>query len=121
MLLYEEFSRDIIGAAMEVHKTLGPGFLEAVYEHALAVEFASLQIPFTRQAPISITYKQEPIGEYRADFLVFDKIVIEIKATSRLIPEHEAQALHYLAATQLRLALLLNFGSRSLQIKRIIK
>ena len=121
MLLYEECSKAIIGAAMEVHRLLGPGFLEAVYENALAHEFRIRQIPFVKQATISITYKHEQVGGYRADFIVYDKIILEIKSASRLAREHEAQALHYLAAMQFRLALLLNFGAPSLQIRRIIK
>ncbi len=121
MLLYEELSRNIIGAAIEVHRALWPGFLESVYEHALEHEFTEREIPYANQAPIPVLYKQKQIGEYYADFIVYEKIILEIKATARLIAENEAQAIHYLAATQLRLALLLNFGSRSLQIKRIIK
>ena len=106
---------------MEVHRSLGPGFLESVYENALARELTNLKIPFVRQAPIPVIYKQDTIGEYRADFLVDNKIILEIKATSTLIPEHEAQVIHYLTATQLRLALLLNFGTKSLTFKRLIR
>lgn len=106
---------------MEVHRALGPGFLESVYEHALAKEFSEKQILFERQANILVTYKGEQVGEYRADFIIDNKIVLEIKATGCLIPEYEAQAINYLAATQLRLALLLNFGAKSLQYKRIIR
>jgi GxxExxY protein len=120
-MLYEELSRSVIGAAMEVHKLLGSGFLESVYEHALALEFKARQIAFERQVPITVLYKQEQIGEYRADFLVDGKIILEIKATIAFVPEHYAQAVHYLAATGLRLALLLNFGAQSLQFKRIIR
>jgi GxxExxY protein len=120
-MLYEELSRNVIGAAMEVHKLLGAGFLESVYEHALALEFNSRQIAFERQVPITVLYRQEQIGEYRADFLVDGKIILEIKATTALVSEHYALALHYLAATGLRLALLLNFGSQSLQFKRVIR
>jgi GxxExxY protein len=119
-MLYEELSATVIGAAMEVHKLLGPGFLESVYEHALAAELAIRQIPFQRQAQITVLYKQVQVGEYRADFIVDSKIILEIKATTALIPEHYAQALHYLNATGLRLALLFNYGTRSLQFKRII-
>jgi GxxExxY protein len=121
MLLYKELSGAAIGAAMEVHTLLGPGFLESVYEHALALELKARAIAFEKQVPITISYKQEIIGEYRADFLVDGKIILEIKSTTVIIPEHCAQALHYLAATGMRLALLINFGSQSLQFKRIIK
>jgi GxxExxY protein len=120
-MLYEDLTGTIIGAAMEVHKLLGPGFLESVYERALGIELTEKQIPFERQSPIRVIYKQVEIGEYRADFLVDAKIILEIKATNALVSEHYAQTLHYLAATGLRLALLLNFGASSLQFKRIIR
>jgi GxxExxY protein len=120
-MLYEELTATVIGAAMEVHKLLGSGFLESVYERALALELTARQIPLERQVPVTVMYKDAKVGEYRADFLVDGKIILEIKATAALIPEHYAQALHYLAATRLRLALLLNFGARSLQFKRIIR
>ena len=120
-MLYEELSGMVIGAAMEVHKLLGSGFLESVYEHALALELTERQIPFERQAPIAVTYKQTQVGEYRPDFIVDRKIILEIKATTALIAEHYAQVSHYLTATRLRLALLLNFGTTSLQFKRIIR
>ena len=92
MLLYEDLSASIIGSAIAVHKDLGPGFLESVYEHALAEELTDWHIPFVRQAAIPVYYKDAAIGEYRADFIVDGKIILEIKATSSLIPEHEAQA-----------------------------
>ncbi len=120
-MLYEELTRIAIGSAMEVHRLLGPGFLESVYEHAMALELNEKQIPFERQRPITITYKQVEIGKYRADFLVDNKVILEIKAATSLIPEHHAQVLHYLTATGLRLALLLNFGAKSLQFRRVIK
>ena len=120
-MLYEELSGTVIGAAMEVHKLLGSGFLESVYERALALELTGRQIPFERQVPITVMYKQAQVEEYRADFLVDGKIILEIKATAALIEEHHAQALHYLTATGLRLALLLKFGTRPLQFKRIIR
>ncbi len=106
---------------MEVHRTLGPGFLEAVYEHAMVHELELRQIPFERQAALRVRYKGVEVGEYRADIIVDRKIVLEIKASTVLTRAHEAQAHHYLAATGLRLALLLNFGRNSLDIKRIIR
>jgi GxxExxY protein len=120
-LLYEKLSEMVIGAAIEVHKLLGCGFLESVYEHALALELQERRIAFERQMPIAVIYKQVQAGEYRADFLVDGKIILEIKASIGLTSEHYAQALHYLAATGIKLALLLNFGASSLQIKRIIR
>jgi GxxExxY protein len=110
-----------VGAAIKVHRVLGPGFLEAVYEQALAHELAMRQIPFERQVPLVVTYKEIRVGEYRADFVIDGKIVLEIKAASALTGAHESQAHHYLAATGLRLAILFNFGAKSLEIKRIIR
>jgi GxxExxY protein len=120
VLLFEDLTKKIIGAAVEVHKILGPGFLESVYEEALAKEMDLRGIRFERQDPIRVIYKHEQIGNYRPDFLVEDKVVVEIKAVPSLVPAHKAQAIHYLAATRLHLALLLNFGDRKLAIKRVI-
>jgi GxxExxY protein len=120
VLLYEELTKEIIGAAIEVHRNLGPGFLESVYENALANEFTARNIQFDRQEPVPVSYKQDLVGKYFADFIVENKIIVEIKAVSCFVRKHEAQALHYLTATRLRLALLLNFGTGVLTIKRII-
>ena len=120
-ILYKELAFSIVGAAQEVHRALGPGFLEAVYEHALEYELQLRGITFERQRPLRVTYKDHCVGDYRADFLVDNSIILEIKAVAALLPAHEAQALHYLAITGLRLAILLNFGQTSLKFKRIIK
>lgn len=119
-ILHKELSYTIVGAAMEVHRVLGPGFLEAVYESALAHEFALRGLPFKRQAALPVRYKEALVGEYLADFIVDNQVVIELKAVAQFHPAHEAQAHHYLAATGLRLAILLNFGAESLQYKRIV-
>ena len=119
--LFEQLSYAAIGAAMEVHRLLGPGFLEGVYEQALAVELGLREIPFRRQVPLTVLYKNVSVGDYRPDFVVDDRIIIEIKAVSDLASAHESQAHHYLVATGMRLAILLNFGARSLQIRRIIR
>jgi GxxExxY protein len=121
VLLYEDLSGLIIGAAMEVHKALGPGFLEAVYENALVCELKIREVPFAKQDPLLIFYKNLKVGTYRPDLLVDGKIIVEVKGLSSLISVHEAQALNYLAATGLRLALLINFGAKSLQFRRIIR
>lgn len=105
---------------MEVHRRLGPGFLEAVYENALAHELELRQIPFSRQVDFRVKYKGKEVGEYRADLVVDRKLILEIKAASALVPAHEGQALNYLEATGLRLAILLNFGAESLEVKRIV-
>ena len=120
-ILYEKLSFDTVGAAMEVHRVLGPGFLEAVYEQALSHELTLRGIPFERQVSIRVPYKEIQAGDYRADFVIDGKIVLEIKAVSSLILAHEAQGHNYLAATGLRLAILFNFGTRSLEIKRIVR
>jgi len=120
MIIYKERCYEVVGAAQEVHRLLGPGFLESVYEYALAHEFSLRGIPFERQAALTVTYKETCAGEYRADFIIDGKIILEIKAVTALVPAHEAQTLNYLATTGLRLAILLNFGSKSLQFKRLI-
>jgi GxxExxY protein len=120
-LLYRDLSYQIVGAAMEVHQCLGPGFLEAVYQKALAREFELRGIEFEAQKPLPVEYKGVAVGDYFADFIVEDKIVIEIKSVSKLNSAHEAQAHHYLAATGTELAILINFGAPSLEHKRIIR
>lgn len=120
-ILYKDLSYKIVGAAMEVHRVLGPGFLEAVYEAALALELEAQGILFERQRHLPVLYKGQVIGDYIADIVVEDKIILELKAVSALTEAHRAQALHYLAATGLRLALLLNFGETSLHFDRIVR
>jgi GxxExxY protein len=106
---------------MEVHKRLGDGFLEAVYHEALAVEFTRQQIPFESEVRIPILYRQVELQtRYRADFICFNQIVVEIKAIKSLSPIEKAPLLHYLKATSSHLGLLINFGSPSLQYKRFI-
>jgi GxxExxY protein len=106
---------------MEVHRILGPGFLEAVYQKALAYELTLRGIHFEQLKRLPVTYKGVNIGDYEADFVIEDKIVLEIKAVSALHPRHEAQAHHYLVVTGLRLAILLNFGAGSLEQQRVVK
>ena len=120
-VLYPELSYRIVGAAMEVHSALGPGFLEAVYQVALAEEMRLRGIGFEREKRLKVLYKGITVGDYQADFVVEDQIILELKAISALTPAHKAQAMHYLAATGLRLAILLNFGSASLERERIAR
>jgi GxxExxY protein len=120
-ILYKELSYTIVGAAMEVHRILGPGFLESVYQAALAHEFTLRGIPFEQFRRLPVMYKGILVGDYIADFVVNNQIIVEIKAVSSLNDAHEAQALNYLAATGFRLALLLNFGAESLQRKRVVR
>ncbi|HEX2980635.1 MAG TPA: GxxExxY protein [Anaerolineaceae bacterium] len=117
----KELTFQIIGAAMEVHNSLGCGFLESVYQEALEIEFTSRHIPFKPQILIPVTYKGHPLKkEYVADFLVFDQIIVEIKALDILTSREEAQLLNYLKASCLPVGLLINFGSESLEWKRKI-
>src|SRR4026209_2300984 len=113
-LIYKELTFAVIGAAMEVHRILGPGFLEAVYPVALERELTLRGVPFGRQVKLPVIYKDILVGEYFADVVIDKKFVVEIKAVSKFNASHQAQAMHYLAATGLRLALLLNFGTGSL-------
>ena len=120
-VLFKNESYSIIGAAMEVHRTLGKGFLESVYQESLGLEFKKRQIPFSREQILELFYKEDKLSKYFvADFICFDKIILELKSVSGLTSEHEAQVFNYLKATQMNLALLINFGSSSLQYKRIV-
>ncbi|MEW6648467.1 MAG: GxxExxY protein [Pseudomonadota bacterium] len=116
----KRISERVIGCAFEVSNTLGAGFLENVYENALAVEFTRAGISFDRQHGLSVSYKGEFIGQYVADFLVEKCLIVEIKALSRLVAEHEAQVMNYLKATGLSVGLLLNFGTPRLGVRRIV-
>ena len=120
-LLYKELTFAVIGAAMEVHRILGPGFLEAVYQLALERELTLRGIVFEKQVRLPGTYKDAFVGEYIADFIIDGKLIVEIKSVSNFNSQHQAQAMHYLAATGCRLALLLNFGTGSLEHRRVIK
>ncbi len=120
-LLYKEETYKIIGALMEVHKTLGCGFLEAVYQEAIELEFRLQNIPFETEKRINISYKGIQLEKsYIADFVCFDSIIIEIKALSALTTDHEAQIMNYLKATGLKVGILVNFGEKSLKYKRFI-
>ena len=106
---------------MEVHKTLGAGFLEGVYHDALKLELDNAEIPWADEVVLDVQYKGSILDKkYVADFICYKDIIVEIKAVERLRPEHMAQVLNYLKATKRPLGLLLNFGSRSLEFKRII-
>jgi len=110
----------IIGAAMEVHKILGPGFLEAVYQDALELEFQWRSIPYVRERNVLIAYKNHPLpSSYRPDFLCYGDVIVELKALSVLSPNEIAITLNYLKAARLDIALLINFGARSLEFQRL--
>jgi len=111
----------ILGAAMEVHRVLGPGFLEAVYQEAMVIELEKHKIPFKREFQLPISYKGKILPcAYRADFLCFDEVIVELKAIERLSPIEQAQVLNYLKATGLSRALLINFRSLRLEYKRFV-
>jgi GxxExxY protein len=111
----------ILGAALEVHRVLGPGFLEAVYQEALAKELGLRSIPFRVQCEIPVFYKGDKLSVgYRVDFICFDSVILELKAVRQLSVIEEAQVLNYLKASGLHVALLLNFGASSLQQRRFV-
>ncbi len=111
----------IIGAAMEVHRELGHGFLEAVYQDALAAELARREVPFEREIEIPILYKGARLASsYRADFVCFRTIIVELKALGAITGVEESQVINYLKATGIKRGLLMNFGTRSLQYKRLV-
>ena len=111
----------IIGAAMDVHSTLGCGFLEAVYRAALLVEFSSLGIPVHSEVPFRILYKGQDLTlRYRADLVCFESVIVEVKAVARLGPIEHAQAVNYLRVSNLRRSLVLNFGTTSLEYRRFV-
>ena len=119
----DALARSVIGAAIEVHRELGPGFLESVYEEALAVEMGLRRIPFVRQPLVEVRFKGTRVGEGRLDFLVAQRLVVEIKAVSAIHPIHRAQVIAYLKAVGTPLGLLLNFNSVLMKggIERIIR
>ena len=117
-----DLSRKVIGAAIEVHRTLGPGFLESVYESALCVELQHLGIPFVRQVPVELGYRGVSVGESRLDLLVDRRLVLELKAVEKLLALHEQQLLSYLKVTGLRVGLLINFNVEVLTrgVRRVV-
>ena len=120
-LIEKELTQKIIGAAMEVHKVLGCGFLEAVYQEALEIELALKGVRFSRQPEIKIQYKNHTLSKtYQPDLLVEDRLVVEFKALDRIGAVEESQLLNYLKATGIKVGLLLNFGGRSLEWKRMV-
>ena len=120
MLIYKEESYKIIGACMEVHNTLGCGFLEAVYQEALAIEFEKRGIPYVREPELSIEYKGIVLSKkFNADFICYDKIIVETKALTELLNVHQSQVINYLNITKFKLGILVNFGEENLNYIRL--
>ena len=120
-LLYKEEAYNIIGACMEVHKELGSGFLEPVYQEALGIEFSLRNIDYQREVKLDIYYKDKLLSkQYIVDFICFGKIIVELKTVEQLNSKHLSQLMNYLKATGFRLGLLINFGNKSLDYKRIV-
>lgn len=120
-MLYQQETYNIVGAAMEVHRILGKGFLESVYQEALEIELGLQQIAFKPQEKIEIYYKDQLLDKFFiADLLCFEAIIVELKAISKILPEHEAQLINYLKATKKPLGILINFGAESLEYKRYL-
>jgi GxxExxY protein len=105
----DDLARRVIGAAIDVHRSLGPGFSEAIYEEALCIELVRRQLPFARQVPVEVYYKGHSVGQARLDLLVAERLVVELKAVPQLRPVHRAQVISYLAGMKQPLGLLINF------------
>lgn len=119
-LIHRELTQKIIGAAMQVHDTLGSGFLEKVYENALAIELRNNSTVVEQQKPITVRYSGQVVGEYLADLLVDHVVIVEPKTAERLSEGHKAQTLNYLRATGLKVGLVINFGSPRLEWQRVV-
>lgn len=120
-MIYKKETYDIIGAAMDVHRTLGNGFLESVYQEALEIELAIRRIPYVAQKPIEICYKNQLLTKFFiADLLCYNEIIVELKAVSEISSVHEAQLINYLKATKKELGIIINFGKDTLEYKRFL-
>jgi GxxExxY protein len=117
--IHDEITYKIIGCAMKVHRFLGNGFQEVIYQRALAIEMEQQGLAFQRELEIPLFYEEQPIGSRRVDFLVEDAVMVELKALVRLEDVHLAQGLNYLVAYNVDRGLLVNFGAQSLEIKRL--
>ena len=118
----DELAKKVIGSAIEVHRNLGPGYLESVYENSLAIEFTKRNIQYRRQSEVQVNYKGENVGQGRLDFLIENQLIVELRTTEKLLPIHKAQVISYLKATGINLGLLVNFNIPVLKygIQRVI-
>lgn len=119
-LIYGDLSYEVVGLALQVHRDLGYGFLEKVYENSLMILLEENGIKAQRQFPIRVKYLGKLVGKFRPDILVEDKIILELKSARNIDPAHKSQTLDYLKATGLKLAILLNFGKTTLERERFI-
>ena len=121
MIFKKELSDIIIGIAIEVHKTLGNGYLEKVYENAMMLDFYQNRISAEQQVALPVKYKNKIIGDYFADIVVDTSIILELKTVTKILPIHEAQLIHYLKSSEMKVGYLLNFGSENkLEFKRMV-
>jgi GxxExxY protein len=118
-MIHEALTRRIIGCAMQVHRTMGNGFQEVIYQRALSIEFELDKLHFIREQEMKIYYRDKAVGTRRVDFFVENSVMVEIKATTKLEDVHLAQAMNYLECYKIPIGLLLNFGQRSLEFKRV--
>ncbi len=119
-ILYKDLSYSIVGLAMKVHNELGNGFLEKVYENALMLLLKQAKIEAEQQSPINVMFQDQVIGQYYADILVDGKIILELKTVDKIVGEHVSQVIHYLKATGVKLGIILNFGQKSFEYKRVV-
>ena len=120
-IVFDETSGKVIAAAIEVHKQLGPGFLESIYEQALMIEFGKRGIRYSRQHEIEVMYDDQPVGKHRLDFLVESEIVLELKTVKDIIDEHFVFVRSYLKAVEKKHGLIINFAKPTLEVKRVIR
>jgi GxxExxY protein len=120
-LIHEDLTDRIIGAFYEVYNSLGYGFLEKVYENSLCAEFDNMGLPYVQQLPIKVHYRGRVVGEYFADLVVDEVVIVEVKAVKTVLPQHEAQLLNYLKATGLEVGLMLNFGPRARVVRKVLQ
>ena len=119
-VIYRELSYRVVGCGQKVHRALGPGFPESVYHKAMCYELIDAKIPFDSERAVDVRYLDKPCGQFRIDLLVNEQIILELKAMDRLNDTHLAQALSYLKASGLKLAILMNFGTASLETRRVV-
>jgi GxxExxY protein len=120
-IVFKEESYKIIGACMEVHKKLGAGFLESVYSEALEIEFSKLGVPYEKEKKLPVYYRDKPLKKFfRADFVCYNSIIIELKATNYLVDANSKQTLNNVKATKFKLGIFINFGTSSLTYKRFV-